>query len=138
MINGNVRQIGVQLAHQIPQNNRNQLTGTVAVAVVDPNTKLLSNPRSLYILWQEYTIGIGNNKAPKDFTAVECGRCKFRYCRRKVLWDIISRLVNTGLEANVAIDRIYGIYSQNLTVSVIIEQVRHDCNNNRLNPGFTV
>jgi hypothetical protein len=87
---------------------------------------LSKTPRSLFDLWIEYTSGIGGNKPAKDFTFVERGFCKFKYCRRKVVWDCISAHVNAGHLAAVAIDRIYQAYGRNQTVSTIINAMIQD------------
>ena len=93
---------------------------------------LSPTPRDLYILWQEYQHGIGHRKAARLFTAYERGRVKHKYTRRKVIWDCVNRLVNSGLMANVAIDRIYQVYGRTSTVTQIINRMRVDRNNNNL------
>jgi hypothetical protein len=45
-------------------------------------------------LWQEYEFGYcWWEKAAKHFTAVEQGKVKYNYHRRKVVWDTIAKLV---------------------------------------------
>jgi hypothetical protein len=88
--------------------------------------ELSTTPRSLYDLWIEYTNGIGGRKPAKDFSYTERGKYKFKYCRRKVVWDCIVKHVNAGYLAAVAIDRIYQAYGINQTVSSIITAMVKD------------
>jgi hypothetical protein len=85
------------------------------------------HPKDLYILWQEYEFGIGGRKPARQFTMQERARVKFKYCRRKIVWDVIDcLLVQSGYTtAQVAIDRIYDIYGR-LTVSDMIKRIRQD------------
>jgi hypothetical protein len=87
---------------------------------------LSPTPRSLYVLWQEYTVGIGGRKAAREFNAEERGRVKHRYTRRKVVWQTVDRLVRQGFTANVAIDRIYQHYGRDLSVTTIINRMLQD------------
>ena len=84
---------------------------------------LTACPRTLYDLWDEYTVGIGGSKPAKDFTAQERGRCKYKYYCRKILWDLISRLIGSGLESHVIIDRIYQHYGRRCSVTDIMKKV---------------
>jgi hypothetical protein len=101
---------------QHPPGGRNALPGG-AVATLSPLQ------RSLFVLWQEYEFGIGGRKAAKDFTAVERGRVKYTYHRRKVVWDAVAELVRAGWQANVACDKIYEVYGRNESVTKIINGV---------------
>ena len=59
-----------------------------------PYEATLSNcPRSLFDLWQEYKFGLQGWKAAKRFKSRERGRVKYKYHRRKVVWDTILRLL---------------------------------------------
>jgi hypothetical protein len=89
----------------------------------------LSNVRDLYGLWQEYHQGIGGRKAARLFSRAERGRVKFKYCRRKVVWDLVSRLVNSGLTSQVACDRIYAVYGPSTSVTNIIKRIQTDIKN---------
>ena len=61
-----------------------------------PYEAMLSNcPRSLFELWQEYEFGLQGWKAAKRFTSRERGRVKYKYHRRKVVWDTILRAGDT-------------------------------------------
>jgi hypothetical protein len=89
-------------------------------------------PRTLYDLWVEYQTGIGGRKAARDFTARERGADKYRYYRRKHVWDIVVNLVNAGVQARVAVDRIYSHYGANKPVTRIIRDIMHDKRNGGL------
>ena len=78
------------------------------------------------MLWSEYEYGIGGRKAARLFTAQERGKVKFKYCRQKVAWDVIDRMVCSGLTAQVVIDRIYGVYGRNKSTTEIIQCLRRD------------
>ena len=89
-------------------------------------------PRTLYDLWVEYQTGIGGRKAARDFTARERGADKYRFYRRKHVWDIITNLVNAGVQARVAVDRIYSHYGANKPVTRIIKDIMQDKRNGGL------
>jgi hypothetical protein len=92
---------------------------------------VLSNlPKNLFDLWEEYQMGLGGNKAAKEFTQEERGTCWFTYCRRKVFWDIISKHVNAGFTSAIAIDKVYQSYSRSLSVTDIINIIIKDKKNN--------
>jgi hypothetical protein len=90
----------------------------------------------LYILWQEWMEGIGGRKAARLFTPEERGRAKHKYTRRRVFWNTVDRLVRGGMEANVAIDRIYQHYGRNLTVTRILNSMLADRRNNHIPAGL--
>ena len=81
-------------------------------AVTPAGATLCSCPKDLYVLWNEYEHGFPPNKPARNFSAAERGKSKFKYSNRKVLWTVIDRMVNSGITAQVAIDRIYGHYGQ--------------------------
>ena len=87
---------------------------------------LTSCPRTLADLWQEYTVGIGGRKPAKDFTPSERGAVKYKYCRRRVFWDCVSKHVNAGFTADTAIDRIKAAYGDRLSVYRILQLMRRD------------
>ena len=88
-------------------------------------TTLSPHPRDLFTLWQEYEFGIGGRKPARQFTVGERAKVKFKYCRRKILWDVIDGLVRSGNTAPVAIDKIYDAYGR-VSVSDIINKIRQD------------
>jgi hypothetical protein len=105
--------------------------GVNAVAVVGGGT-LSPLPRTLYDLWVEYQTGIGGRKPACEFTAQERGADKYRFYRRKHVWDIVINLVNAGVQARVAVDRIYSHYGANKSVTKIISDIMRDKRNGGL------
>ena len=129
IIQKNIKRILIQPPRQATPQQRLELAERdnieeAAALFNEPFTQqiaeLSKTPRSLFDLWTEYVYGIGGRKPAKDFTFTERGKCKFKYCRRKVVWDCISRHVNAGYLAPTAIDRIYQCYGRSQTVSYII------------------
>jgi hypothetical protein len=51
------------------------------------NAQLSHSPRTLYLLWEEYTVGVGGMKAARLFTAAERERSKHSYSRCVAFWD---------------------------------------------------
>ena len=102
--------------------------------IVSATANLSSCPRTLYELWDEYTVGIGGSKPAKDYTAQERGKCKYKYYRRKIVWDLIARLTGSGLESHVIIDRIYQHYGRKCSVTDIVKLVREDSKRNYIPP----
>ena len=95
------------------------------------NATLMPNPRNLEQLWEEYEIGSGGRKAAKLFTRQERGTCRFKYSRRKIVWDLIASLVRAGRTAPAVIDSIYAAYGP-ISVTQIINRVREDKKHHRL------
>ena len=87
---------------------------------------LMSTPRSLHDLWQEYEHGVGGRKAARLFSHSERGHSKHKYHRRKIVWDLISGLVRQGHTADAGIDRIYAVYGGQTSVSNIINGLKRD------------
>ena len=72
---------------------------------------LMATPRSLHDLWQEFQHGVGGRKVARLFSYSERVRSEFKYCRRKVVWDLIAGLVRQGYTADAGIvDRIYAVW----------------------------
>jgi hypothetical protein len=66
----------------------------VANHLGDPKAVLSANPRSLILVWEEWTHGLLNgNKLASQFTSQERGQNKHKFCCRKVFWDLVSNLV---------------------------------------------
>ena len=92
-----------------------------------PYKVMLSNcPRSLFELWQEYEFGLQGRKAAKRFTSRERGRVKYKYHRRKVVWDTILRLLGRGHSIHTAVGEIERVYGEGKTVSTYIHLLRCD------------
>ena len=98
---------------------------------VDPTALLMPRPRTLYQLWDEYIRGIGNNKPAKYFTRAERGKFKFKYSRRKVLWDLIEQMNRAGISSSEAITRIHSHYGNGSPTS-IIDSIRKDRKNHTM------
>lgn len=96
-----------------------------------PILKLLSNrPATLEELWDEWAVGLHGNKAAKDFTNVERGADKFRYCRRKVFWDCVRenyRIGRKNPEDTITIIR--QCYGAGLSVTEILKGMQKDKKN---------
>jgi hypothetical protein len=92
----------------------------------DSTAKLSSCPRNLLLLWQEYLYGLEGNKAAKDFTSVERGRVKFKFCRRKCFWEVMVKLCNAGFTDLSSIDKVHQAYGMKLSVSAILALMMKD------------
>ena len=87
----------------------------------------LSQVKNLDLLWQEYMSGINGFKPASKFTSAERGKVKYRYCRRKVFWRAMTKLLSYGIDASVIIGRLENIYgNDSLSVSVILKNMRKD------------
>ena len=110
-----------------------------ALAMMHPPT-LMPKPKSLYDLcnlWDEYLNGVGGRKPARHFSESERGRVKYKYTRRKVVWDVIRKLVDLGHSSQRAIDMIYEVYYGAQTcVTTIINRMRKDKLNGTLNPNL--
>jgi len=93
--------------------------------------RLAKGVKDLYMLWNEFETGLDGNKAAKDFTPQERGKCKALYSIRKVFWDQVLTLTRRGHSYDSAIDKIYVVYGRSLPVTKILTKLRHD----RMNGG---
>lgn len=94
---------------------------------------LCKRPSSLYVLWQEWETGVGGNLAAKNFNIRQRGACTVKYCRRKVVWDQIQRMINSGYHnSDTAVDAIYAKYGDRLEVTKIIQAMKRDLKAARL------
>ena len=61
-----------------------------------------------------------------------------KYCRRNVIWTMVSGLVLAGMTA--AIDAIYAVYEQQTCViaAMIIDAIKRDMKGGMLNPNLRV
>jgi hypothetical protein len=94
-----------------------------------PNAALVKGPKTLNDLLQEYQHGIVGNLPAKYCNGRERGRAKSHYSQRNLVWTVIKDLVMGGLDADVAIDRIYQAYGYNKSVTYIINQMMKDRSN---------
>ena len=83
-------------------------SGTVHVGRTDRlETDLSRLLKTLYDLWDEYTVGLEGHKPAKLYTSTERYRCKYKYTRSK-----IEELVLGGNTAHAAIDMILDQYGK--------------------------
>ena len=98
--------------------------------IMDPHVTHGSNisklPKTLYVLWNEWEFGIGGNKPAKLFLATERGRVKYQYSLRKVFWDLCSEMIRRGHTSDTAIDEMYKVYSNRLSLTQILRKMRED------------
>ena len=99
---------------------------------------LMSNPKDLYILWQEYKFGVGGRKPAQKFTASERGKVKHKYHCRKVFWDLISEMVRSGKLAEVAINQVYSVYGYSDGITKILNLMHNNQKQNYCHPQLQV
>jgi hypothetical protein len=80
--------------------------------------------------------GIAGHKPAKDFTTQERGAVRHMYCCRKIIWDLVSLLINAGRTAQVAIDTIYAVYGEGTNVTAIINGIKNDRKNRTMHPNL--
>jgi hypothetical protein len=119
-----------------PQNQPPPLNEDIDIHPAEDNhhAELMPAPRDLYILWDEYNVGVGGRKAARLFTGPERGRVKHKFCRRKVVWSTVSLLINAGLTREAACERLYDVYGYDSTVTRIIERLKVDKRNGTVDP----
>ena len=147
MINGNVRRLAMRpvgvgtaratTAGAVPQQQQRDDAAAGGDHAMMLAT-LMPTPRSLHDLWQEYQHGVGGRKPARLFSYSERGRVKHRYCRRKVVWDLIAGLVRQGHTANAGMDRIYAVYGGQTSVTNIINGLKRDGKNGTLSPNLRI
>jgi hypothetical protein len=103
---------------------------SVVGGIADNAATLSKCPKNLYLLWEEYEFGLQGRKPAKRFTTRERGRDRFKYNRRKIVWDQILKMIRRGHSYLTAIDVLYRIYGDN-SVTDIINKMRTD----RINGG---
>jgi hypothetical protein len=81
---------------------------------------LSSRPTDHYVLWKEYAFGIGAGKAANDFTYRERGASRAIFCHRKVVWDVVLRLIYHGCTNETAIDHIYNYGKQKSATKILM------------------
>jgi hypothetical protein len=107
-----------------------------ALKMMNPPT-LMPKPKSLFNLWDEYLNGgVGGRKPARLFSETERGRVKYKYTPRKVIWDVIKKLVDLGHSSQRAIDMIYNVYGAQTCLSDIFNRMRKDKMNGTLNPNL--
>eukprot|EP00978_Attheya_sp_CCMP212_P002301 scaffold4733_cov38-Attheya_sp.AAC.2 len=93
------------------------------------HARLAMCPKTLHLLWDEWTDGINGNKAARTFTAQERGRVKHVFSKRKIFWNKVSELVRSGDMASSAIDKIYDVYGGGVSVTSILKAMQRDKQN---------
>jgi Transcriptional activator of glycolytic enzymes len=102
--------------------------GPVGEHPVEYAVSLSSCPRNLYALWEEYEFGLNGQKAAKRFTSRERGRVRYKYTRRKIVWDRITLMIRQGHTYLTAIDELHRIYGAGMSVTDIINRMRTERN----------
>ena len=87
-----------------------------------PRAELYPRPQNLYNLWHEYEFGLSGKNPTKEFTRAERGIVKFSYCRRKVFWDGIVKLVDADHTIDSAVDEVYRCYDRSLPATTILHK----------------
>jgi hypothetical protein len=108
-VNKNVHRYGGTLQSAFAHQQRTQVMGTAPITttnrfnlfrpthqIIDTRASLHPNPRDRFMMWLEYTTGIGERKAAKYFTMAECnnriGGIKQTYWRRCGMFGIHKKL----------------------------------------------
>ena len=130
-MNSNLRRIAIQpvVRRSVPSSSPSREGTATTTATTTTTLKpahLSRSPNSLYLLWDEYEIGLGDNKAAKDFTEKERGAVKYTYYRRKIFWETIERLMRRGHTSRVAIDMVRVAYGQGLSVTAVINLMKEE------------
>ena len=126
-------QRGVQRLNDSP--GRRIRASSTSVVLGSPDrleTSLSRLPKTLYDLWDEYTVGLEGRKPAKLYSSTERGRCKYKYTRRRVVWQKIEELVLAGFTSHAAIDMILDHYGKEKSVTQVINLMRKD----RLNKSY--
>lgn len=110
----------------IDNNNDDTVARIAAPAEFNYVSSLSASPSNLYELWEEYEFGREGRKAAKLFNLRERGRNKYKYHRRKVVWDKIAQLIRRGHTYHTAIEEIYRVYGPETPVTEIINRMRRD------------
>ena len=82
--------------------------------------RLSKRCRNLNFLWQEWLVGLEGNEATKDFKSFKRRKVKSVFSKRMHIWRCVAKHVNAGHTAEIAINRIYGCFGYNLSVTKII------------------
>jgi hypothetical protein len=82
--------------------------------------------------WLSTKLVLVVGRLPAILRPQERGVDKYRYYRRKHVWDIVANLVNAGIQARVAVDRVYSHYGANKPVTRLIKDIMQDKRNGGL------
>jgi hypothetical protein len=144
VVNGNLRRInvypGVRGGRRSTPGDDDGIAAAALTAIAGRGAppSLSPNPKNPFELWDEYQVGIGGRKAAHLFSQAERGgKVKHsKYCRRKVIWTMVSGLVRQGYTSDTAIDLIYSVYGQQISVTNILNQIKKDRKDGTLNPNL--
>jgi hypothetical protein len=137
--NGNVRRIALQPVRRVSALVVVDGLGEAGMGAANDLAMLatlMPPPRSLHDLWSEDLHGVGGRKPARLFSYTERGRSKHRYSRRKIVWDTVLGLVRQGHTSKLAIDKIYGVYGGQTSVTKIINGLKRDKNDGTLSPNL--
>jgi Transcriptional activator of glycolytic enzymes len=104
------------------------------VATLSPASKLIHE------LWTEWTHGIGGRKPASQFTTKDkMAAGRFLFSRRNEVWRLIRRMVDAGIDADVACDCFYQAYGHTKGASAIIQCIYDDRRQGRgIHPNLSV
>ena len=140
VVNGKVRRIALQPVLRVAAPNVVDWRGEADMGAANDLSMvatLMPTPISLHDLWSEYLHGVGGRKPARLFSYTERGRSKHRYSRRKIVWDTVLGLVRQGHTSELAIDKIYGVYGGQTSVTKIINGLKRDKKEGTLSPNLT-
>ena len=113
--------------------------GRCAVPQGVPNTgkpaTLYPHPRTIEAMWDEYQNGIGGRKPARDFSRRERGSCKFKFARRKLIWDAVERLLDMGNDLSTACNKIRRVFGD-VSMTRLINLIWQDKNSAVPNPDL--
>ena len=105
--------------------NNNNTTGITQYfnQGVSPHARLMDRPRCLHDLWEEYSVGYGDNKPAKEFNTVERNNrllnVKQKYYRRNKVWKLQLYLINHGLNIQAANHKIHTAFGTTRVTKII-------------------
>ena len=118
--------------------NRARGQGTLPFAPLDSRPTKLQAYRTVGAAWQEWMFGIGGNKPVKDWTPAEYRDQKSTYCRRLPLWELMAKLVNSGLAPAHVISKIEEHYGPIRSIKHVADRIKQDVKNGTLPSSLTI
>ena len=94
--------------------------GTSITATLSPR------PPNLFVLWEEWLVGVGGRKPAKRFTSSERGKVAYNYSLRNCFWTVVDTMVRSGITSDVAIDRVMAVYGAGTSVTDVCRAMRKD------------
>ena len=98
-------------------------------SATDETATLAPHPRTLEMLWREWTHGIEGRKAASQFTMDHRNRSnkvKQAFYRRKIFWEVVARMVRGGVNHQVAINRIREVHGHTTSVTKTLVAMKKD------------